>query len=96
MTKHTDTSRSGDLVERLREMGEHPCRSELPMGEDLRRAADRIEALSAENERLQLECKAQYDRGYYDGRQYDMELARAHRAAMSPERRAELDKEWSA
>ena len=40
------------LVERLREMGEHPCRSELPMGEDLRQAADRIEALSAENERL--------------------------------------------
>lgn len=33
-------------------------------------AADRIEALAAENERLQLECKAQYDRGYYDGRQY--------------------------
>ena len=40
------------MVERLREMGEHPCRSELPMGEDLRQAADRIEALSAENERL--------------------------------------------
>ena len=40
------------LVERMREMGEHPCRSELPMGADLREAADRIEALSAENERL--------------------------------------------
>ena len=48
MTKHTDTSRSGDLVERLREMGEHPCRSELPMGEDLRQAAAHIEALEAE------------------------------------------------
>lgn len=37
-----------DLVERLREMGEHPCRSELPMGADLREAADRIEQLKAE------------------------------------------------
>lgn len=30
-----------------------------------------IEAQAAEIERLQLECKAQYDRGYYDGRRYD-------------------------
>lgn len=37
----------------------------------LGKAADRIEALAAENAQLQLECKAQYDRGYYDGRQYD-------------------------
>ena len=36
------------LVERLREMGEHPCRSELPMGDDLRQAADRIEQLERE------------------------------------------------
>ena len=36
-----------DLVERLREMGEHPCRAKLPMGQDLRQAADRIEALQA-------------------------------------------------
>ena len=56
------------LVERLREMGEHPCRSELPMGEDLRQAADRIEALSAEIERLRVDAQAQYHRGYYDGR----------------------------
>ena len=30
-----------------------------------------IEALEAENARLQLECESQYHRGYYDGRQYD-------------------------
>lgn len=31
-------------------------------------AADRIEALTAEVERLREECQAQYDRGYYEGR----------------------------
>lgn len=39
------------LVERVREMGEHPCRSELPMGADLREAATTLATLSAENER---------------------------------------------
>ena len=34
-------------------------------------AEHRIEAQAAEIERLKLECQAQYDRGYYDGRQYD-------------------------
>ena len=46
--KHTDTSRSGDLVERLREdgyNGHNPLCLET---------ADRIEALEAENERLRL------------------------------------------
>ena len=33
--------------------------------------AQRIKELEAENARLQLECQAQYDRGYYDGRQFD-------------------------
>ena len=55
MTDHTDTSRSGDLVERLRERtcvvfnspGVHPDTECLE-------AADRIEALKAENERLRL------------------------------------------
>ena len=46
------TDEAKGLVERLREMGEHPCRSELPMGEDLgedlRQAADRIEQLERE------------------------------------------------
>lgn len=41
-----------DLVQRLREMGEHPCRVDFPIGADLREAADRIEALEVENERL--------------------------------------------
>ena len=40
---HTDTSRSGDLVERLRD---------FVIAEDIDLAADRIEALEAENERL--------------------------------------------
>lgn len=36
-----------ELVEELREMGEHPCRAHLPMGATLREAATRIEALEA-------------------------------------------------
>ncbi len=40
--KHTDTSPSGDLVESLRDMPVWP----------MEEAADRIEALEAENERL--------------------------------------------
>ena len=53
--KHTDTSRSGDLVERLRKgvlYGD--ARLHNPKGHDPLRmeAADRIEALEAENERL--------------------------------------------
>jgi hypothetical protein len=39
----TDEERKA-LVERLRDMGEHPCRVDLPMGADLREAADQIEA----------------------------------------------------
>jgi hypothetical protein len=31
----------------------------------------KIDALEAEIEKLRLECQAQYDRGYYDGRRYD-------------------------
>jgi maltooligosyltrehalose synthase len=41
-----------ELIEELSEMGRHPCRAHLPMGETLRQAADRIEALTAEVERL--------------------------------------------
>jgi hypothetical protein len=41
-----------ELIEELSEMGRHPCRAHLPMGETLRQAADRIETLTAENERL--------------------------------------------
>ncbi len=45
---HTDTSRSGDLVERLRSVDI----SWSETGEWCAEAADRIEALEAENERL--------------------------------------------
>ena len=38
-----------ELIEELSEMGRHPCRAHLPMGERLRQAASRIEALTAEN-----------------------------------------------
>ena len=41
-----------ELIEELSEMGGHPCRAHLPMGERLRQAADRIKALTAEVERL--------------------------------------------
>jgi len=58
--KHTDTSRSGDLVERLRERtcvvfnspGVHPDTECLE-------AADRIEALEVENARLREAVQAQ-------------------------------------
>ena len=50
MTKHTDTSRSGDLIKWLREEASFAYhRAEKDM---LTEAADRIEALEAENERL--------------------------------------------
>ena len=38
-------------------------------------AADRIEALEAENEWLRAEVKAQYHRGYYDGHNAAREIA---------------------
>jgi hypothetical protein len=54
-----------ELIEELSEMGRHPCRAHLPMGERLRQASDRIEALTAENERLREALKriARYDVG---------------------------------
>lgn len=48
--KHTDTSRSGDLVEWLRDEAGFAC--EKAEAGNLLEAADRIEALEAENERL--------------------------------------------
>jgi hypothetical protein len=67
--KHTDTSRSGDLVERLRSRVSNreillvdPPR---PAPDHLcHEAADRIEALEAEVERLQTQNKALHD-AYY-------------------------------
>ncbi len=41
-----------ELIEELSEMGRHPCRAHLPMGETLRQAADRIEALQADKAKL--------------------------------------------
>jgi hypothetical protein len=41
-----------ELIEELSEMGGHPCRAHLPMGETLRQAADRLKALKAENKWL--------------------------------------------
>jgi hypothetical protein len=59
---------SDDLIERLREMQEnwkaaYLSFASLTFGE----AADRIEAQAAEIDRLRVEAKAQFDRGYYDG-----------------------------
>lgn len=50
--KHTDTSRSGDLVERLRDAVKGPYDLKFVTGELLCASADRIEALSADNEQL--------------------------------------------
>lgn len=57
MSNYTDTSRSGDLVERLRERTSYSemllCHPPRPAPDHLcQEAADRIEALEAENERL--------------------------------------------
>lgn len=41
-----------ELIAEVREMGEHPCRAHLPMDKTLRQANARIEALTAEVERL--------------------------------------------
>jgi hypothetical protein len=41
-----------ELIEELSEMGGHPRRAHLPMGETLRQAADRLKALKAENKWL--------------------------------------------
>lgn len=57
-TKHTDTSRSGDLVERLRGdwpeilVEKHWMMDSDAIDKQREEAADRIEALEAENERL--------------------------------------------
>ena len=58
MTNHTDTSRSGDLVERLRGdwpeilVEKHWMMDSDAIDKQRDEAADRIEALEAENERL--------------------------------------------
>ena len=58
MTKHTDTSRSGDLVERLRGdwpeilVEKHWMMDSDAIDKQREEAADRIEALEAENARL--------------------------------------------
>ena len=58
-----------DLVKILREQVKLTTWPDAQLA--MEAAADRIEAQAAEIDRLQLECQAQYDRGYYDGRQFD-------------------------
>ena len=50
-----------ELIEELSEMGRHPCRAHLPMGERLRQASDRIEDLKAEIERKDAALQAYLD-----------------------------------
>ena len=57
------------LVEELREDG---YKGHNPL---CLKAADRIEALEAENEWLRVEVEAQYYRGYYDGHNAAREIA---------------------
>jgi hypothetical protein len=45
-------------AQELREMGEHPCRADLPMGKTLRDAADIIEALRVDREQVAAEERA--------------------------------------
>ena len=56
------------LVDRLREMGEHPCRVDFPIGADLREAADRVEAQAAQIEKLRYELRCIFSdyEGYMD------------------------------
>ena len=72
----TDNDRP--LAEQLRSAAEDMNGPLLPVSRMYMQLADRVEAyevgikqLSAEIDRLRLECQAQYDRGYYDGRQND-------------------------
>ena len=67
-----------DLVQRLREMGEHPCRVDFPIGADLREAADRIEALIASNEQWQVD----YNEGVLDNLQLQVDNARLREAVV--------------
>lgn len=46
-------ARASEIAAGLREMGEHPCRADLPMGAELREAASRLTTLEAENADLQ-------------------------------------------
>lgn len=63
--KHTDTSRSGDLVADIRKQAAIQIRFDGPAYQTLTRWADRIEALEAEVERLrglvQYYFEANYD-----------------------------------
>ena len=57
------------LVERLKRFSTRPIEHDAPAMNRfaMKEAADRIEAQAAEIERLQVEAKAQFDRGYYEG-----------------------------
>ena len=65
-----------ELIEELREMGEHPCRADLPMGKTLRDAADRFEALKADNEKWAIGFKIA--EAYANGRIEALRLAVVH------------------
>ena len=50
-----------ELIQELRDMGEHPSRADLPMGRTLRDAADRIEALQADREKAAAQERAKIE-----------------------------------
>lgn len=78
---HTDTSRSGDLVELLR----RKCIEVMCVERDAHcaEAADCIEALEAENERLREACHAIWQRGIErDPKWFGMSAADIARAAL--------------
>ena len=63
---------SDDLIEEVREMGEHPSRADLPMGKTLRDTAEYMEALLASNEQWQVD----YNEAVLDNLQLQAENAK--------------------
>ena len=84
MTKHTDTSRSGDLVKRLRELGSlpsyDPISADTNVHSTLHEAADRFEALEAALEQRERETVERIVAWLMDGGMFaaaDYEIADA-------------------
>lgn len=60
-----------DLADRIEQLEAEVKTALHREAETTARYDAKIDALEAEIEKLRLERQAQYDRGYYDGRQYD-------------------------
>jgi FtsZ-binding cell division protein ZapB len=83
-----------ELIEELSEMGRHPCRAHLPMGETLRQAADRIEALTAEVERLRHCLKNANDKHEFYEREWYLRGDRIEALTAENERLLVSNEQW--